>query len=290
MHTRHLMHRDLKPSNVLIAADGHVQLGDLGLTALVRSPAIPAAAAVTLRSIVGDGGVPPTALQGRAGTPGFWAPEMLRRHSAASTSPRHYDASADFWSYGCLLYAMLVGQSPFPEVKDQDPHVTATGRLDIPLWLSKSSPAAEDLLRKLLVVDPAARLGSRAGDFRRLRKHPWFSGVDWRAMRTRNAVPPWVPSVPALKIKCGAFEDDTDGDGGAAPAAASFHDQLVWDSVPFQCKHAAAIEVMTNSELRNHAKELESLLLRQASAPAPAALAASSPDVENMLRAEPAEA
>jgi serine/threonine protein kinase len=48
---------------------------------------------------------PRSLVRGKAGTPGFWAPEMIARGPDGRTTP--YDGGADFWSLGCLLYALL---------------------------------------------------------------------------------------------------------------------------------------------------------------------------------------
>jgi serine/threonine protein kinase len=44
-------------------------------------------------------------VRGKAGTPGFWAPEML--HYEKDGKGRRYGPAADWWSFGCLVYALL---------------------------------------------------------------------------------------------------------------------------------------------------------------------------------------
>jgi serine/threonine protein kinase len=51
-------------------------------------------------------------LRGKAGTPGYWAPEMLA-HTGPGDKPPAYDGAADLWSLGCLAYALLAGRGPF---------------------------------------------------------------------------------------------------------------------------------------------------------------------------------
>ena len=42
------------------------------------------------------------------------------------------------------------------------------------------SPEAIDLIFKLLIKDPAKRLGTKSAD--EIKNHPWFKGTDWEAV------------------------------------------------------------------------------------------------------------
>ncbi|MHB8586701.1 MAG: serine/threonine-protein kinase [Thermoplasmatota archaeon] len=85
LHAEGLLHRDIKPSNVLIDAQGHAKVGDLGAA---RSPM---AADVTL----GAARAP--------GTPIYMAPEQVL---GAKT-----DVRTDLYAAGLLLHEMLTGES-----------------------------------------------------------------------------------------------------------------------------------------------------------------------------------
>lgn len=52
-----------------------------------------------------------------------------------------------------------------------------------------------DIIRKLLVKDPTHRLGSLAKGEREILDHSWFSDLDLRALRHREASAPWVPII-----------------------------------------------------------------------------------------------
>ena len=57
------------------------------------------------------------------------------------------------------------------------------------------SPEAADLVTKLLTRDTALRLGAHgAGEIKR---HPFFSSVDWTALAERRVTPPFKPPVKA---------------------------------------------------------------------------------------------
>ncbi|GFO00889.1 protein-serine/threonine kinase, partial [Plakobranchus ocellatus] len=49
------------------------------------------------------------------GTHGYMAPEVLQKGTP-------YDSSADWFSFGCMLYKLLKGHSPFRQHKTKDKH------------------------------------------------------------------------------------------------------------------------------------------------------------------------
>lgn len=83
-HSRGLLHRDIKPSNVLVDRfPDRVKLSDFGL-----------ARAVILEA------------EDRAiGTPQYSSPEQIRGEAV--------DERTDLFGFGCLIYSLLVGHSPF---------------------------------------------------------------------------------------------------------------------------------------------------------------------------------
>ncbi|XP_023248639.1 G protein-coupled receptor kinase 1 [Copidosoma floridanum] len=93
MHRRFIVYRDLKPANILLDEHGHVRISDLGL-ACDFSKKKPHAS---------------------VGTHGYMAPEVLSKGTA-------YDSSADWFSFGCMLFKLLKGHSPFRQHKTKDKH------------------------------------------------------------------------------------------------------------------------------------------------------------------------
>ncbi|CAF5161374.1 unnamed protein product, partial [Rotaria magnacalcarata] len=93
MHLRSVVYRDLKPANILLDEHGHVRISDLGL-ACDFSKKKPHAS---------------------VGTHGYMAPEVLAKGVA-------YDSSADWFSFGCMIYKLLKGHSPFRQHKTKDKH------------------------------------------------------------------------------------------------------------------------------------------------------------------------
>ena len=84
-HEQGVTHRDIKPGNILITQDGHPKIADFGIAKL------------NLANLTIPGKL--------LGTPAYMAPEQLS--GVAS------DGRSDLFSLGVILYAMVVGHSPF---------------------------------------------------------------------------------------------------------------------------------------------------------------------------------
>jgi hypothetical protein len=83
-----VLHRDVKPSNVLLTPGGQIYLADFGLARIAS------AGESTLSSDM------------MLGTPQYISPEQAQGR-------RDLDNRADIYSFGVLLYEMLVGKTPF---------------------------------------------------------------------------------------------------------------------------------------------------------------------------------
>src|SRR3954463_7341979 len=88
-HQRGVLHRDLKPHNILIDEEGAPHLTDFGLAKLLER----------------DTGL--TVSETVLGSPAYMAPEQ------AAGKTKHLTTSADIYSLGAILYALLTGRAPF---------------------------------------------------------------------------------------------------------------------------------------------------------------------------------
>ncbi|GBG33505.1 Protein kinase, putative [Hondaea fermentalgiana] len=187
LHNLGILYRDLKPENVLLDEKGHTKISDMGLAVLTKR---------TPRTI-GE-----KLLTGRAGTPGYWPPEMLTK--------KGYGFDADWWSYGVMLFEFLSGICCFSETysgcKDRN---EATLQYDIKFpELCGEDPFpedAKDLILQLLERDRTKRLGANPKAVEILKAHPFFESMDWAQMAGAKVTPPWTP--PADSINAASQEE-----------------------------------------------------------------------------------
>ena len=149
LHTEKcIMHRDLKLENVLLDRNGNIRVVDFGLSNMfcATNPKLFKA----------------------CGSRAYVSPEMVQGLP--------YTNSADIWSAGVLLYALVVGSLPFDHPKKgmtsqmilyTDPHY--------PPFLSVT---AVDLLRKMLCKNPENRI-----TLDKIKEHPWFSTNEYMVVQ-----------------------------------------------------------------------------------------------------------
>ncbi|XP_030959353.1 calcium-dependent protein kinase 34-like [Quercus lobata] len=147
VHTCHCMgviHRDLKPENFLLLnkdENSPLKATDFGLSVFYKQGEV-------FKDIVGSAY--------------YIAPEVLKRR---------YGPEVDIWSVGVMLYILLCGVPPFwAEAEQGIFNAILRGHVDFTSdpWPS-ISPAAKDLVRKMLNSDPKQRLTA----FQVL-NHPWI--------------------------------------------------------------------------------------------------------------------
>lgn len=134
-HRLRILHRDIKPDNVLIAEDGTPRLTDFGMARLDEES-----------HITQDGAI--------VGTMAYIAPEVYQGQAP--------DERADIWSFGVMLYEMLMGQRPFPQTQAAALiHAIVTQPLpEIESLRPDLSTALVDLLYRMLAKDREARIPS----------------------------------------------------------------------------------------------------------------------------------
>jgi eukaryotic-like serine/threonine-protein kinase len=99
-HARGILHRDIKPENVLLGDFGEVYLADWGLAKAVRDGPL------DFPNRHEDDPLLSGASSQTSGTPGYIAPEILRREPDV-------DERADLFALGVVLYELLTGTHPF---------------------------------------------------------------------------------------------------------------------------------------------------------------------------------
>ncbi|KAJ3278924.1 Serine/threonine-protein kinase 16 [Rhizoclosmatium sp. JEL0117] len=134
-----LAFRDLKPANILLdASSNRALLIDLGSVSPARLRLTSRRESVALQELCAETVTAP-----------FRAPELFD-----PKSDQVIDERTDVWAYGCTLWALAYGCSPF------DGSMTAAvgGQLTFPRSC-EYGPVFQKLLRDILVTDPLLRLG-----------------------------------------------------------------------------------------------------------------------------------
>lgn len=151
-HALGICHRDLKPENLLLDHNLNVKLADFGMAALENSDRL---------------------LETSCGSPHYAAPEIV--------SGKHYHGfESDVWSCGVILFALLTGRLPFDDENIRNLLLKVqTGGFDMP---SELSPEAQDLISKMLTVEPEDRIKTHTVlEHPLLQKYP-VSAVDMQTL------------------------------------------------------------------------------------------------------------
>ncbi|ELW65823.1 Peripheral plasma membrane protein CASK, partial [Tupaia chinensis] len=148
-HDNNIIHRDVKPHCVLLASKENsapVKLGGFGV-------------AIQL----GESGL---VAGGRVGTPHFMAPEVVKREP--------YGKPVDVWGCGVILFILLSGCLPFYGTKERLFEGIIKGKYKMKPWQwSHISESAKDLVRRMLMLDPAERITVYEA-----LNHPWLKERD----------------------------------------------------------------------------------------------------------------
>uniref|UniRef100_A0A6N2N2M8 Protein kinase domain-containing protein n=1 Tax=Salix viminalis TaxID=40686 RepID=A0A6N2N2M8_SALVM len=135
LQEKHLIHRDLKPQNLLLSSNDltpQLKIGDFGFARSLTSSDL----ADTL-----------------CGSPLYMAPEIIQN--------KKYDAKADLWSVGAVLFQLVTGKPPFDGNSQYQlfQNILTSTELRFPQGaLEELHPDCVDLCRGLLRRNPVERL------------------------------------------------------------------------------------------------------------------------------------
>eukprot|EP00891_Asterochloris_glomerata_P009772 jgi/Astpho2/9772/Aster-03748 len=193
LHLLGYVYRDLKPENILLHHTGHIMLTDFDLSYAngKTTPTVERVVRHKLQQAV-KGRVDPESFllvaepEARAnsfvGTEEYLAPEVINGTGHSN--------GVDWWSFGILMYELVYGFTPFRGSKRDS---TFENILKRPLMFPAKpvvSPECQDIISKLLIRDPARRLGAKAGA-EEIKMHPFFKDINWALMR--HGQPPFIP-------------------------------------------------------------------------------------------------
>uniref|UniRef100_A0A671VIY9 non-specific serine/threonine protein kinase n=1 Tax=Sparus aurata TaxID=8175 RepID=A0A671VIY9_SPAAU len=167
LNSKGIIHRDLKPQNILLSYVGRkksnisgirIKIADFGFARYLQSNMM----AATL-----------------CGSPMYMAPEVIMS--------QNYDAKADLWSIGTVIYQCLVGKPPFQANSPQDLRMFYEKNKNLqPIIPRETSPQLGDLLLGLLQRNQKDRM-----DFDTFFSHPFLEA----SSTIKKSCPVPVPST-----------------------------------------------------------------------------------------------
>lgn len=178
MHTAGVVHRDVKPENILLDAKYRIKITDFGSAKIVHpvgeAEATPAASAEKETTSAAQ----PSRAASFVGTAEYVSPELLVEKAQPAGKP------ADWWAFGCVLFQMLAGRPPFKGVNEYQTLQKVKNReFSFPHGFPED---AQDLINKVLVLDPARRPSARE-----IKAHRFFEAIAWDEL--------WEMDVPQIK-------------------------------------------------------------------------------------------
>jgi serine/threonine protein kinase len=134
--SRGIVHRDLKPENLLLSSrisDTSIKIADFGLAKFAPGE---------------------DSLTTMCGTPGYIAPEILRREK--------YGTKSDMWSMGVIVFILLGGYPPFYSRNMKKLlMLTMAGRFEFdPEYWGDISQSCKDMICSLLELNPTRRVSA----------------------------------------------------------------------------------------------------------------------------------
>ena len=162
LQTKNIIYRDLRPENILLDHKGFLRLIDFGFAKVCEGKTYTV-----------------------CGTPEYMAPEIFLNQG--------HGLGVDWWSFGCFLYELLVGVTPFFSTA---PILIFKKVLNGAIKFPTNFPAsAKSLIKHCLEKDVSKRYGCLSRGVADIKGHRFFKDLDWNSLAKQRGKPAYIPPV-----------------------------------------------------------------------------------------------
>lgn len=169
LHRQDMLYRDLKLENLVLDRTGYPKVLDFGFAKLN--------AAKSTRNMT------------LCGSMDYMAPEILLHEP--------HDQRVDIWSFGIIMYELLLGKTPFYHENAREVGRKITSEpVAFPNEFEDEHPLAFDLINKLLVKSPEGRLKCMED----VKAHAFFARAfpctqSWERLERKERPAPFIPKL-----------------------------------------------------------------------------------------------
>ncbi len=165
LHENGISYRELRPDNIIIDKNGYLKISNFKMGKLFKLK--------SSHIIVKESSE-------------YMAPEVINSNDCKP--------DADWWSYGIIIYELLFGIPPF-FAEDENNLKEQIKKYELRFPKTPSvSKQAKDLIKKLLIKNPANRLGHAKG-FEEIKKHEFFKGLNFDNLINKKIAPEYKPNI-----------------------------------------------------------------------------------------------
>ena len=162
LHSKNIIYRDLRPENFLFDQKGFLKMIDFGFAKICEGKTY---------TVVG--------------VPEYLAPEIILNEG--------YGKEVDWWAFGCFMYELLVGLSPF---YDKDPINIFKKILKQDIKFPNNlPPSAKSLIKHCLEKDLGSRYGGLIRGIKQIKEHRFFNDIDWNSLNKQKGKQIYVPKI-----------------------------------------------------------------------------------------------
>ena len=211
MHSQNIIHRDLKPENIGITEDMHLKIFDFG-TAFVKNKYFDKKKMkfITLEEniikeylndytkdeIAIDDYLILNLITEFVGTAEYVSPEVLLHQY------EKINESCDIWAFGCILYYLFEGKSPF---KGKTQEITFENIKNLNYKFDNTPEIAQDLIKRIFKLDPNERIGFGKDGYLEIENHKFFEGFDFSKI---EEIKPPIEKIVNILNNYGYFEQN----------------------------------------------------------------------------------